>query len=112
MNTPDPSVSPGIGGFLAFFLLGCALWLLMRNMIVRLRNVDRRAALEDEPVDAAGERAADEPPMTTRPTSAAGRRPGSGNGAADDPGGDADPADPAGAPEDPRDAERGGSTSS
>jgi hypothetical protein len=39
MNTPSTSVSPGLGGFLAFFLLALALWLLMRNMNARLRRM-------------------------------------------------------------------------
>ncbi|WP_168582179.1 hypothetical protein [Gephyromycinifex aptenodytis] len=44
----DQSVSPGIGGFLAFFFLAIALWLLMRNMNSRLRNVRYLEEAEDE----------------------------------------------------------------
>ena len=46
MNTPSTSVSPGLGGFLAFFVLALALWLLMRNMNARLRRMRFRE--EDE----------------------------------------------------------------
>lgn len=48
MGGIDQSVSPGIGGFLAFFLLAIALWLLMRNMNSRLRNVRYLEEAEDE----------------------------------------------------------------
>ena len=46
MNTPSTSVSPGLGGFLAFFLLAIALWLLMRNMNARLRRMSYREEAE------------------------------------------------------------------
>jgi hypothetical protein len=46
MNTPSTSVSPGLGGFIAFFVLALALWLLMRNMNARLRRMRFRE--EDE----------------------------------------------------------------
>lgn len=39
MSGANQSISAGLGGFLAFFLLAIALWLLMRNMNARLRNV-------------------------------------------------------------------------
>ena len=42
------SVSPGLGGFLAFFLLAIALWLLMRNMNARLRRMAYRDEAERE----------------------------------------------------------------
>ncbi len=48
MNPANQAVSGGIGGFLAFFLLACALWLLMRNMNSRLRNVKYREELDAE----------------------------------------------------------------
>ncbi len=44
----DQSVSPGMGGFLAFFLLACALWLLMRNMLKHMRNLNYREELEEK----------------------------------------------------------------
>ena len=43
MNTPSTAVSPGIWGFLAFFVLAIALWLLMRNMNARMRRMSYRA---------------------------------------------------------------------
>ncbi len=48
MNSPSFEVSPGIGGFFAFFFLAIALWLLMRNMFARLRrmNLAQREAQE------------------------------------------------------------------
>jgi len=46
VNTPSTSVSPGIGGFLAFFLLAIALWLLMRNMNKRVRRMTYREEQE------------------------------------------------------------------
>lgn len=46
MNTPSTNVSPGLGGFLAFFLLAIALWLLMRNMNARLRRMSYREEAE------------------------------------------------------------------
>ena len=46
MNTPSTSVSPGLGGFLAFFLLAIALWLLMRNMNKRFRRMSYREEQE------------------------------------------------------------------
>lgn len=50
INLDDPnSVSPGILGFLAFFLLAIALYLLVRNMNGHLRRVRyRQEALEAE----------------------------------------------------------------
>ena len=48
MNTPSTSVSPGLGGFLAFFLLAIALWLLMRNMNKRMRRMTYREEQEKE----------------------------------------------------------------
>ncbi len=48
MNTPSTAVSPGLGGFLAFFVLAIALWLLMRNMNARMRRMSYRAQQEDE----------------------------------------------------------------
>jgi hypothetical protein len=45
----DPnSVSPGILGFLAFFLLAIALYLLVRNMNGHLRRMRYRAEDADE----------------------------------------------------------------
>ena len=59
MNTPSTEVGPGLWAFIAFFFLAVALWLLMRNMFVRLRRMnlveraeqqrlEREAAEQDE----------------------------------------------------------------
>lgn len=53
MGGANQAISAGVGGFLAFFLLAVALWLLMRNMSTRLRNV--RFAEEQEDARRAAE---------------------------------------------------------
>ena len=40
---PSAMVSPGIWGFIAFFVLAVALYLLMRNMNARMRRMSYRA---------------------------------------------------------------------
>ncbi|QGN59177.1 hypothetical protein [Nostocoides sp. HKS02] len=40
---PSTLISPGIWGFLAFFVLAVALYLLMRNMNARMRRMSYRA---------------------------------------------------------------------
>lgn len=40
---PSTLVSPGIWGFIAFFVLAIALYLLMRNMNARMRRMSYRA---------------------------------------------------------------------
>ncbi|HET8599408.1 MAG TPA: hypothetical protein VFL99_03715 [Segeticoccus sp.] len=48
----DESVTAGVGGFIVLFLLGLALYLLMRNMNARLRRMRWRAEQEDaEPAE-------------------------------------------------------------
>ncbi|MEE6273094.1 hypothetical protein [Georgenia wangjunii] len=58
-QTPAPSpspdqqltiytVTPGIGGFLAFFVLALAAWVLFRSMAKHMRTVDRNAAARGE----------------------------------------------------------------
>jgi hypothetical protein len=42
MDTPSSTVGPGIGAFIAFFLLALFLWLLMRNMNGRMRRMAYR----------------------------------------------------------------------
>jgi flagellar biosynthesis/type III secretory pathway M-ring protein FliF/YscJ len=39
MDTPSTSVGPGLGAFIAFFVLALVLWLLMRNMNGRMRRM-------------------------------------------------------------------------
>jgi hypothetical protein len=46
MNTESVDVTAGLGGFLAFFLLALALYLLMRNMNARLRRMSYREEQE------------------------------------------------------------------
>ena len=59
----DPNVvSPGILGFLAFFLLAVALYLLLRNMNGHLRRLGYRAAELEEQERLAQEQAPAEPP--------------------------------------------------
>ena len=42
-GAPSSMVSPGLWGFLAFFLLAIALYLLMRNMNARMRRMSYRS---------------------------------------------------------------------
>lgn len=68
-QTPDPepsptdgdlniyTVTPGISGFIAFFLLAVVLWFLLRSMGRHMRRVDRR----NEGQRAAEQRADEEP---------------------------------------------------
>jgi hypothetical protein len=60
----DPNVvSPGILGFLAFFLLAVALFLLVRNMNGHLRRMRYRAeAMEAKEADQASEDGPEAPP--------------------------------------------------
>jgi peptidoglycan/LPS O-acetylase OafA/YrhL len=45
----DPSVvTPGIEGFLVFFVLALAAWLLYRSLLKQIRRVDVRAAQRRE----------------------------------------------------------------
>jgi hypothetical protein len=61
VDLSDPnSVSPGILGFLAFFLLAIALYLLVRNMNGHLRRVRyRQEALDAEEAQAQAQAARD-----------------------------------------------------
>jgi hypothetical protein len=52
VNTPSTSISPGLGGFIAFFVLAVALWLLMRNMNARMRRMSYRAEEEQKQAEA------------------------------------------------------------
>jgi hypothetical protein len=42
MGTPSTAVGPGLGAFVAFFVLAVVLWLLMRNMNGRMRRMAYR----------------------------------------------------------------------
>ncbi len=48
MNVANQAVSGGLGGFLAFFVLALALWLLVRNMNGRIRNMNYREEHEGD----------------------------------------------------------------
>ena len=53
MDTPSTSVGPGLGAFVAFFVLAVVLWFLMRNLNGRMRRMaykeqQRVAELEAE----------------------------------------------------------------
>jgi hypothetical protein len=52
MSPESVDVTAGLGGFLAFFLLALALYLLMRNMNARLRRMSYR---EEQEAKAAAE---------------------------------------------------------
>jgi flagellar biosynthesis/type III secretory pathway M-ring protein FliF/YscJ len=39
MDTPSTSIGPGLGAFVAFFVLAVVLWLLMRNLNARMRRM-------------------------------------------------------------------------
>lgn len=56
-GAPAPEeVTPGIGGFLVFFLLGLASWVLYRSFTTHMRRVDVRARRlhEEEAAERAG----------------------------------------------------------
>jgi len=64
MSPETVGVTAGLGGFLAFFLLALALYLLMRNMNARLRRMAYRE--EQEALDS-DTRSGDDPPDSARP---------------------------------------------
>ena len=39
MDTPSTSIGPGLGAFVAFFVLAVVLWFLMRNLNGRMRRM-------------------------------------------------------------------------
>lgn len=75
MSGANQSISAGLGGFLAFFLLALVLWLLMRNMNTRLQNLAYREEAEE-----ARRRAEQAAAVTSRPSST--RPPGPAQGPA------------------------------
>lgn len=90
-GAPSSMVSPGLWGFLAFFLLALALYLLMRNMNARMRRMSyrseelaREAQAEADARKAAKDAKDQGTGGSTTPTAAAD--PGDGTGdATDDP---------------------------
>jgi hypothetical protein len=85
---PSERVTPGIGGFLVFFVLGLASWLLYRSFAKHVRRVDVRSRLRAQ--EEAERRGDDE------------LRRGPGSGEDEDDGG------PPGVSRGPRDADDGG----
>jgi len=51
MDAESVNITAGLGGFLSFFLLAVALYLLMRNMNARLRRMAYRAEQEAREAD-------------------------------------------------------------
>lgn len=47
MGPVDQSISAGLGGFIALFLLAAALWLLMRSLLKHLRSAENNVFDED-----------------------------------------------------------------
>ncbi|HEX5522448.1 MAG TPA: hypothetical protein VFX53_03300 [Pedococcus sp.] len=89
MNTPSTAVSPGIWGFIAFFVLAIALWLLMRNMNARMRRMSYRAQQrqEEAEAEAAGRLAQeDDGPVAGEQQPGAGPETGQGPGGPGAPG--------------------------
>ena len=73
MDTPSTSIGPGLGAFIAFFVLAVVLWLLMRNLNSRMRRMaykeqQRVAELEAEREAATGATPADQDQPTAPPT--------------------------------------------
>ncbi len=102
-GTPSTDIGPGLGAFVAFFVLALLLWLLMRNMNGRMRRMayterERVARLEARDAAAHGETVTTS--ATTGATTDSGDEPASdGEPAADPPPrGDDDEHDHPGAP--------------
>ena len=51
MDAESVNITAGLGGFLSFFLLAVALYLLMRNMNARLRRMAYREEQEARKAD-------------------------------------------------------------
>lgn len=54
MDPESVAVTAGLGGFLSFFLLAVALYLLMRNMNARMRRMAYREELEAKAAEDGG----------------------------------------------------------
>ena len=73
MDTPSTSIGPGLGAFIAFFVLAVVLWLLMRNLNSRMRRMaykeqQRVAELEAREAEReAGATPADQDQPTSEP---------------------------------------------
>jgi hypothetical protein len=66
MDTPSSTVGPGIGAFIAFFLLALFLWLLMRNMNGRMRRMAYREQQRVAELEAREAREQDQAPTQTQ----------------------------------------------
>ena len=69
MDTPSSSIGPGLGAFIAFFVLAVVLWLLMRNMNGRMRRMaykeqQRVAEMEAREADREAAKGGDRPNRT------------------------------------------------
>jgi hypothetical protein len=81
MDTPSTSIGPGLGAFVAFFVLAVVLWLLMRNLNARMRRMaykeqQRVAELEAREAEreaASGAKPADQVPPKAEPAQDADR---------------------------------------
>ena len=72
MDTPSTSIGPGLGAFIAFFVLAVVLWLLMRNLNGRMRRMaykEQQRVAELEAREAERDAATDaEPAEQDQPT--------------------------------------------
>jgi flagellar biosynthesis/type III secretory pathway M-ring protein FliF/YscJ len=100
MDAPSTSIGPGLGAFIAFFLLAVVLWLLMRNMNGRMRRMaykEQQRVADLEAREEAGEGAREQAKEEARGAGTAERtgteRPK--DQPASQPAQDADKADPA-----------------
>ena len=85
MDTPSTSIGPGLGAFIAFFVLAVVLWLLMRNLNGRMR----RMAYKEQ------QRVADMEAKEARREAAKGGEKAKRTGPEEEPPQEADRADPA-----------------
>jgi hypothetical protein len=101
MDTPSTSIGPGLGAFIAFFVLAVALWLLMRNLNGRMRRMayreqQRVADLEAKQAKREGtKRPQHRPEEPEPPNETQGQTQAQTQGQTQDRAQDADKADPA-----------------
>lgn len=81
-GAPSAMVSPGLWGFVAFFVLAVALYLLMRNMNARMRRMSYRAQERERAAEA--EAAATDPGSAGSGTQQPERPSGTGDAEGDD----------------------------
>ena len=84
-GAPSSLVSPGLWGFVAFFVLAIALYLLMRNMNARMRRMSYRAEeLRKEAESGTDRRAAQGSPEADGPAAGTAEDGATGDGATGD----------------------------